>query len=144
MAIVTYVGKRQFAEVVPGNPSLILFEWPSNDESIWKRVSGDWTEINETCYILFRHAGVLYLRTGTIDTELDEKTTSTLSLEGDHLRLRIHCKSGTFNIVESFPKLLRDDPILDHIQCEEYLWTYRVNSVLSDPDGRRTYWRAER
>ncbi|QYK48410.1 MAG: hypothetical protein KF838_00820 [Phycisphaeraceae bacterium] len=144
VAIVHYIRQRRFATVLPGEPRLTPFDWPQDDEGIWERVSGELVELDGVPHALFRHAGVLYLRIGTSDFELDELAQSSLVVEDDYLRLRIECAAGTFVIKEPFPAHLRNNPLLDHLQSESNLWTYSVHSVLSEPNGRQSFWTAER
>lgn len=144
MAVVKQSGHRRFATVVPGGADVHPFEWPSDDESIWARVSGDWKEIGEIPHVLYRQGGTLYLRIGSREVQVDDRVATTLRREGHHLHLHIATPSVAFDVVECIPDWLIQSPITDHLVCDDVLWTYRVHHVLCESDGRAFYWSAER
>lgn len=140
MAIINYIGRREFSSVVPNDPRIHSVVWPADDESIWQQVSGEWVRINDVAHALYRHSGQLFLRTGELDTRVDDRTRSEFQIVNGRAILRIHMSTSVIEIIEPVPAWLVQNPTTDHMTCEDHLWTYRVHGVFSDPDGRRRFW----
>jgi hypothetical protein len=131
--------ERRFGVILPGRPGITPFSRQLSDESIWNKVSGEWKELSGVPHVLYRHAGILYVRIGDIEHVLRPDVRASMSRIATGLRLKLEGDFGEIEVVEIAPDWLLDDPIMDHMQAESQFWTYLVYSVISG----EAFWSAE-
>src|SRR4051812_7976058 len=60
MATVKYIGQRRFGTVIPGDPTIRPLEWPDDDESIWRQVSGECVQLEGVAHALYATRGAYF------------------------------------------------------------------------------------